>query len=311
MMAYPNNSEARINSSMAVSARSAYYGAAIGVDGEYISVIDSRRVSLKDRAKFAFGELVTGPLFVAALSLFMVLSRWMGIDYKASVKSATYVMAKRTIDILVASAGLILALPLFVLIPILIKLDSNGSIFYTQERVGLNRRRRDRRDYSAGMKRERRLQDRRQDNLMGRPFRVIKFRTMVSNAEAKTGAVWATKNDSRVTRVGRFLRKTRIDEIPQLINVLRGEMAMVGPRPERPVFVKDLATKVPEYSTRLDVKPGITGRAQVDNGYDTSVESVMAKVRSDVDYIRTWNVWSDIKILMKTVVVVITGKGAC
>jgi lipopolysaccharide/colanic/teichoic acid biosynthesis glycosyltransferase len=184
-------------------------------------------------------------------------------------------------------------------------------VFYTQERIGLNRRRRNRRAHNVMTAKNSRKRDRRRENHFGRPFSVIKFRTMVNNAEANTGAVWASKNDARITRIGKILRKTRIDEVPQLINVLRGEMALVGPRPERPVFVKDLADKVPNYTERLNVKPGITGRAQVDNGYDTSVESVARKIEYDVDYIRNWTVWSDIKILLKTVVVVITGKGAC
>ena len=161
------------------------------------------------------------------------------------------------------------------------------------------------------MNKERRFRDRRRENNYGRPFKVIKFRTMVNNAEAKSGPVWATKNDARITPLGKFLRKTRIDEIPQMINVLRGEMSVVGPRPERPKFVKDLLAKVPDYAERLNVKPGITGQAQVTTGYDTSLESVIDKVKNDVEYIRNWNVWSDLKILMKTVLVVITGKGAC
>jgi lipopolysaccharide/colanic/teichoic acid biosynthesis glycosyltransferase len=134
---------------------------------------------------------------------------------------------------------------------------------------------------------------------------------MVNDAEKKSGPVWASKNDPRITRLGNFLRKTRIDEIPQFFNVLKGDMSLVGPRPERPKFVKDLSTQVKDYTHRLEVKPGLTGLAQVENGYDSSIASVVKKVRYDIEYIRTWSVLADVKILLKTVVVVLTGKGAC
>ena len=134
---------------------------------------------------------------------------------------------------------------------------------------------------------------------------------MVQNAEKKSGPVWAIKNDSRITRLGTFLRKTRLDEIPQFINVLKGDMSLVGPRPERPNFVRDLSEKVQDYSGRLAVKPGLTGLAQVENGYDTSLASVVRKVNLDLEYIRHRSIWADIKILSRTVMVVLTGKGAC
>ena len=133
----------------------------------------------------------------------------------------------------------------------------------------------------------------------------------MNNAEKTTGPVWATKNDTRITAIGAFLRKTRIDEIPQFINVLMGDMSLVGPRPERPSFVSDLTGKVEGYATRLQVKPGLTGLAQVSSGYDSSIASVTEKVQYDIDYIENWSVWLDIKILLKTVVVVLTGRGAC
>ncbi|MBN2227065.1 MAG: sugar transferase [candidate division Zixibacteria bacterium] len=218
---------------------------------------------------------------------------------------------KKALDFFGALIGLILCMPFFIVMPILIKLDSPGPIFYTQERVGLNRRKRDRRAYKGSVPQNRRSRDRRRDDYHGRPFQVIKFRTMVNDAERKSGPVWATKNDPRVTRLGRFMRKTRIDEIPQLINVLKGDMSLVGPRPERPKFVSDFAEKIPGYGVRLKVKPGITGLAQVTTGYDSSFQSVISKLKSDGDYIRTWSIWSDIKILMRTVLVVLTGKGAC
>lgn len=216
---------------------------------------------------------------------------------------------KRSIDILGATVGLILTSPLFVILPIVIKLDSPGPIFYRQSRVGHNRRRGERRA-SDGSRLGRTTRDRRRRDALGRPFAVIKFRTMVADAERKCGPVWATKNDPRITRLGHFLRKTRMDEIPQFVNILLGDMSLVGPRPERPMFVKELCSQVENYDQRLTVKPGLTGLAQVENGYDCSVTSVVRKVHYDLEYIRTWSLWQDAKILMKTVVVVVTGKGA-
>ncbi len=160
---------------------------------------------------------------------------------------------------IVALVGLICLLPLFGLVALAIKLDSAGPVFYKQERVGINRRRSDRRQRPDDLLLCSRHADRRQKNLFGKTFFVYKFRTMVSDAEKRCGPIWATKNDPRITRLGRFLRKTRIDEFPQLINVLKGEMSVVGPRPERPFFIEKLSTEVPNYTRRLEVLPGITG----------------------------------------------------
>jgi lipopolysaccharide/colanic/teichoic acid biosynthesis glycosyltransferase len=183
-------------------------------------------------------------------------------------------------------------------------------VFYTQLRVGINQRKRDRRYRQRSDVIERRARDRRRQNYQGNLFHVIKFRTMVRDAEKNCGPVWATENDSRITRLGKTLRKTRLDEIPQFINVLKGDMSLVGPRPERPNFVQDLSEKVQDYNERLAVKPGLTGLAQVENSYDTSLASVAQKVNLDLEYIRHWSLWTDVKILFKTVVVVFTGKGA-
>ncbi|HVP06711.1 MAG TPA: sugar transferase [Candidatus Acidoferrum sp.] len=218
---------------------------------------------------------------------------------------------KRAIDIVGAIVGLAVFSPAWLVVPVLIKLDSNGPIFYTQTRVGVNRRKRDRRFLHKVESRERRDTDRRREDYLGKPFRVIKFRTMVQDAEKLSGPVWATKDDQRITRIGKLLRKTRLDEVPQFFNILKGDMSLVGPRPERPSFVKDLSTQVNDYADRLAVKPGLTGLAQVENGYDSSLESVYRKVRYDLQYIRQWTLWSDVKIIARTVVVVITGKGAC
>ena len=216
---------------------------------------------------------------------------------------------KRALDIIGSLIGLILTSPFFVILPILIKLDSPGDVFYRQARVGHNRRRGNRR-LDNGSNLGRTSRDRRRRDLRGCPFNVIKFRTMVADAERKCGPVWATKNDPRITRLGHILRKTRLDEIPQFINVLLGQMSLVGPRPERPVFVEELSAQVENYQKRLDVKPGLTGLAQIENGYDSSIASVVKKVHYDLQYIQHWSVWQDIKILMRTVLVVITGRGA-
>ncbi|MGH8015476.1 MAG: sugar transferase, partial [Candidatus Zixiibacteriota bacterium] len=133
---------------------------------------------------------------------------------------------------------------------------------------------------------------------------------MVDRAEDKSGPVWATKNDSRITPVGSILRKLRLDEIPQFLNVLAGDMSLVGPRPERPTFVRKLSHEIDSYDDRLEAKPGITGLAQIKGSYDTSPGTVARKLRLDLEYIERWSMWLDLKILLKTVWVVLTGKGA-
>jgi lipopolysaccharide/colanic/teichoic acid biosynthesis glycosyltransferase len=260
------------------------------------------------RAQFAdfISEYIIGHCL---LVLMLVTSRRAPYTESLPLQTRLGSFFKRSIDITGAVVGLTLTSPLFVVLPIVIKLDSPGPVFYRQSRVGHNRRRGERRA-SDGSRLGRTSRDRRRSDLLGRPFEVIKFRTMVADAERKCGPVWATKNDPRITRLGHFLRKTRMDEIPQFINILLGDMSLVGPRPERPMFVKELCSQVENYDKRLTVKPGLTGLAQVENGYDCSVTSVVRKVHYDLEYIRTWSLWQDVKILMKTVVVVITGKGA-
>ena len=143
----------------------------------------------------------------------------------------------------------------------------------------------------------------------GKPFSIIKLRSMHVNAEQNGEAQWATQDDPRITRVGRVLRKTRLDELPQLINVLRGEMSFIGPRPERPEFVSELEQCIPYYRTRLLVKPGLTGWAQVQYSYTNSVEDTFVKLQYDLYYIHRWSVWLDLYILFRTVAVVLQFKG--
>lgn len=219
----------------------------------------------------------------------------------------SYLYLKRVFDlgISVIALGVFgLILPLLALI---IKLDSPGSVFFSQERVGLNRRR----GNSAAKPGDDKFQgdERRKILQPGRPFKVIKLRTMGVNAEAN-GPQWATKDDIRVTRVGRFLRKTRLDEVPQFLNVLRGEMSLIGPRPERLVFVRQLENDIPYYHDRLLVLPGITGLAQIINGYDDGIDSVRRKIELDRKYIKKSGFRQDGRILIDTVGVVLKGDGA-
>ncbi len=250
-------------------------------------------------------EYIWGHLVLALTFLAGVITPGQARPLRASL----HAFFKRVVDITGASIGLILTSPFFIILPILIKLDSPGPVFYLQLRVGHNRRRRERRA-PHGSSLGRSSRDRRRQDFKGRPFNVIKFRTMVADAEKKCGPVWATKNDPRITRLGHFLRKTRLDEIPQFINVFLGQMSLVGPRPERPKFVEELSAQVENYNQRLQVKPGLTGLAQIENGYDSSLSSVVRKVHYDLQYIHNWSIWQDVKIILKTVLVVITGKGA-
>ncbi len=210
---------------------------------------------------------------------------------------------KRSLDLLISGVGLVAASPILILVAVLIKLDSRGPIFYVQERIGLNRRRSRNGGPISG--RDMRLLD-----TFGRPFKMYKFRSMVVDAERHTGPVWAAAKDGRITRLGKFLRQTRLDETPQLWNVLRGEMSLVGPRPERPVFVTSIAEKLPEYPIRYHALPGITGLAQVKSRYDTSIETVNRKLQYDLYYVRHGRLLLDLKIMAATVKVMARGEGA-
>jgi sugar transferase (PEP-CTERM system associated) len=188
---------------------------------------------------------------------------------------------KRIYDIFFSTIGLVVFSPLFPVLAVLIKLDSPGPVFFKQLRVGE----------------------------MEHEFFVYKFRTMAQDAEKETGAVWAQLNDPRVTRIGQFMRKTRLDEIPQLYNVLKGEMSFIGPRPERMPFVERLKETIPFYSTRHLIKPGVTGWAQVCYPYGASDEDALEKLRYDLYYIKNYSIFLDFRILVDTVRVVTSGFG--
>jgi len=197
----------------------------------------------------------------------------------------------RIVNVTLAGMALLIASPVMVLIAIAIRITSRGPIIYAQARVGLDRRWRD----------TLALRDRRAEDLGGQVFTIFKFRTMRVDAERFSGAVWAQTNDPRVTRLGRFLRQFRLDELPQLWNIVRGDMNIVGPRPERPSIVARLREMIPEYRMRNRVRPGLTGLAQINQHYDQTIDDVRGKVRWDLEYIRTQNLWLDVKIMFKTV----------
>lgn len=205
----------------------------------------------------------------------------------------------RGLDILIAVVALALLAPVIFLIAIIIRLDSPGPVIYRQLRIGIDRRRQSRSNNG-----------RRVVDLGGRPFMIHKFRTMRANAEHRTGPVWAAARDLRTTRFGRFLRAYRLDEIPQFWDVLRGDMAVVGPRPERPNFVGKLRKEITDYSLRQRVRPGITGWAQVNQGYDGSLDDVRSKLEYDLEYVRRKSFWFDMRIMLKTLPVMLTREGS-
>ena len=223
-------------------------------------------------------------------------------------------LRKRAIDIAIACSILILLGPVLLVVALLVKLTSPGPVIFRQVRVGLNLRTKpkDRRSKSASIPESsdrRTSADRRGEQAYGRPFVMYKFRTMRTDAE-KNGAQFAVKGDARVTSIGWFLRRTRLDELPQLWNILKGDMSFVGPRPERPEFIESLSNEIPGYLYRLGLKPGLTGLAQVVNGYDNNIESFRRKVAFDLLYLQNCSLLNDLKIILRTASVVITGKGA-
>src|SRR4051812_35240087 len=238
------------------------------------------------------------PAVTAAFEPSLVRPRYR--DYGARRSDVgTAEWARRFVNLTLALAALIIALPVMVLVALLVWLTSHGPVFYTQERVGL-----DRRQPLRGAQNHRRERD-----LGGRPFTIYKFRTMWVDAEHACGAVWAQQRDPRVTPLGRLLRQYRLDELPQLFNVLKGEMNIVGPRPERPTIFAELREHIAEYPLRQRAKPGITGLAQINHHYDRSLDDVRTKVSFDLEYIRRQSLREDLRIMLKTLPVVLFRRG--
>jgi len=224
----------------------------------------------------SFYEMLTGKLFVEQVN-----PSWL-IFAEGFQKSRIRLSLKRILDLILSVIMLIMFSPLILITALLIKIDSKGPVFFSQKRVGENRK----------------------------EYRVHKFRSMVYDAEKESGPVWCTEEDDRVTRVGRILRKYRIDELPQLWNVLKGEMSFVGPRPEREFFVKELEGTVPYYGVRFTVKPGITGWAQVCYSYGSSVEDAIEKLNYELFYIKNMSSLMDLMIILRTIKIVLLGRGA-
>jgi len=224
----------------------------------------------------SFYEMLAGKLIVDQIN-----PAWI-IFSEGFYKSRTRRFIKRSGDLVISLAMLILFFPLILVTAVLIKIDSTGPVLFSQERVGKNKK----------------------------PYLLYKFRSMVEDAEKSSGPVWASDNDKRITRVGSFLRKWRIDEIPQLWNVLKGDMSFVGPRPEREFFVNKLEEIIPYYGERFSVKPGITGWAQVCYRYGASVDDAVEKVNYDLFYIKNMSSFMDLMIILRTIKIVLFGKGA-
>jgi lipopolysaccharide/colanic/teichoic acid biosynthesis glycosyltransferase len=206
---------------------------------------------------------------------------------------------RRLLNVAIAFLTLLLIAPFLLVIAVLVRLSSRGPIIFTQTRVGI-----DRRGYRSGGGDSRRKVD-----YGGRPFRMYKFRTMRPNPDAEL-QIWADPNDRRVTALGRVLRKYRIDELPQLVNVLKGEMNVVGPRPEQPKIFNSLNREISGYARRQRVLPGITGWAQINQHYDRCIEDVKRKLAYDLEYIERQSSWQDLIILLRTIPVVLTKRGA-
>jgi sugar transferase (PEP-CTERM system associated) len=263
----------------------------LGVDRVVVSLSD-------ERGKLPMGQLLdvrlrSGVLFDHLASVYEEYTGKIALEnlrpswlvFSTGFRKTRLLMfTKRAFDIFAAVCGLILSLPLTILSAIVVKLESpRDPVLYHQERVGLN----------------------------GKTFTIHKFRTMRSDAEAKTGPVWSKgDSDPRITRVGRFMRKTRLDEIPQLWNVLRGDMSLIGPRPERPAFVEQLTAQIPFYGQRHVVKPGVTGWAQVRYAYGASVEDALEKMQYDLYYVKHMSLTFDLLIALETVKTVVLRRGA-
>jgi exopolysaccharide biosynthesis polyprenyl glycosylphosphotransferase len=240
---------------------------------DVISQCDSKNVGLKivpDLYEILSGQAKTSQIYGMPL-----------IDIMPQLMPEWEKRLKRILDILVSLLILIITFPITLLTIVLIRIDSKGPAFFRQDRCGI-------------------------DNSV---FQMVKFRSMKMDAEKSSGPVWSTKNDPRITRIGKLIRKVRIDEIPQMLNVLKGEMSLVGPRPERPYFVEMLSKEIPYYKRRLKVRPGITGWAQVKHKYDETIDDVKIKLRYDLFYIENMSLRMDFKILFRTIFVVLFAKG--
>lgn len=233
-----------------------------------------RGVNVEDAATFY--EQVSGKIMLENLH-----PSWLVFSEDFTISSLARGL-KRLQDIVLAVLGGVLALPLALLVALLIRLDSRGPVLFRQERVG-------------------------QD---GEAFTLIKFRSMQVDAEADTGPIYAETDDPRITRVGRMIRRTRLDELPQLINVLKGDMSFVGPRPERRFFVEQFEKEIPYYTRRLSVKPGVTGWAQVKYPYGATAEDAVEKLRLDLYYVKNMSSLFDLFIILQTVKIVLLGQGA-
>jgi len=204
-------------------------------------------------------------------------------------------LVTRAFNLVVAAVMLVLLSPVMLLAALIVMATSRGPVLYTQTRVGVDRR----------WARTRALHERRREDLGGVPFTIYKFRSMKLDAEVNGQAVWAKQDDDRVTSVGKFMRRSRVDELPQLFNVIRGDMNIVGPRPERPSIFVRLREQIADYPVRQRVKPGITGLAQICNPYDTNLDDVRRKVAFDIEYMRNQSLVEDIRIMAKTVPVML------
>jgi sugar transferase (PEP-CTERM system associated) len=242
--------------------------------GQQLVTLRARGVAMEDC--HSFYERLVSKIAIADLS-----PEWI-VRCKGFRRDRLVMLTKRMVDILASAVGLLVTAPITLLTAAAIKLESPGPILYRQERVG------------------------RDDE----PFTIYKFRSMCESAEANGQPVWAAEDDPRVTRVGKIIRKLRIDEIPQMINVLRGQMSLVGPRPERPFFVEPLQKKIPYYSLRHSIKPGITGWAQISYPYGDSDEDAIEKLQYDLYYIKNMSALFDLQIIFESLKVVLLGKGA-
>ena len=242
-----------------------------------------------------FFLLAASTVLVAGAVALIGFGSFFELSPRAKMAFALTERPRRVLNVAVALLGLLLSLPVWILIAVAIKLTSRGSVFYLQERVGLDLR----------ATRPVTNDPRRKRDLGGRPFMMYKFRTMRVDAENGTGAVWCAKRDPRVTPIGGFLRHCRLDELPQLLNVIKGDMNIVGPRPERPTIFAELREKIPNYQLRQRVRPGITGHAQVHLEYDSSIEDVAEKVKYDLEYVSRQSVLADLLIMAKTLPVML------